>query len=758
MFGGVLFLREKNPAFVLGLFDTGLITARILARSGVSVTGFDYKDDTLGFYSREFKSKVCPYPLDEKALLDFLLLEARDHELKPVLFPASDRFVAFLAKYQDVLAPHYLMNGVALEQAHLILSKSAQGNFVRNLGYSVPRSFTFQEGAQIGEILSQLSLPLYIKPEDVFLWQKYFNSKGMRVNSREELRVIWKKLQETKLKVVLQEIIPGDTKNNFEISGYISTKGEVFGPFVMQKLRQFPLDLGTGTLGLSTHHPELEKLTLDLWSKLKLKGFLNTEWKLDIRDGSYKYIETNIRVWQQIGFADACGWNFPLEQMKDLVSKEAMVKNPYAINQYWIDPLRDAFSVLWNWNEGRRINPLYFFVLLRAKARGVFSWRDPWPGLRAYVFNKTPIALAMHIGKVLFQKANKGILFMYSGKGLKHLLLCTGIPTYLSKRRNYIYVFNYHRVRGEYINPDFDESSFGITAEQFEEQMAWVTKNFHVLSEQDLISTKKNGIGNVKQSNKKPLAMITFDDGYADNYKIAYPILKKNKLPATFFIPTKIFQERKLGWWDIISYYLKHAKKEIFIFRGDTFDISKASKAAMEKIIIMLKQTPELKIGDFLQELKLATNSNDPLEEFQDAELMTWAQLKEMQQNGMSIGAHSHSHKILSQLSLAEQKEEIIGCKNILEKNLNTKIESFAYPVGMYSHFYQETKKIIEHAGFSLAYSFMTGAARANHLDFYDIQRVYAPGDMDSFILGCAFPEWFFRNRSGISVPRKMNE
>src|SRR5947207_792835 len=118
-------------------------------------------------------------------------------------------------------------------------------------------------------------------------------------------------------------------------------------------------------------------------------------------------------------------------------------------------------------------------------------------------------------------------------------------------------VFNYHRIppAADFTTP-FDEGVFGPQLAIFEEQIAWLKRNLRLLSEPELIDIIDSG-----KYPSDPCALITFDDGYIDNYTLAYPLLKRHAAPAIFFIPTRLIAAGEVGWWDSIAYLVKKSGK-----------------------------------------------------------------------------------------------------------------------------------------------------------------------------------------------------
>src|SRR5260370_1733890 len=112
--------------------------------------------------------------------------------------------------------------------------------------------------------------------------------------------------------------------------------------------------------------------------------------------------------------------------------------------------------------------------------------------------------------------------------------------------RGKLIVFNYHRIAPDartFTTP-FDEGVFGPPPSIFEQQVAWLKRNMRLLSERELIGIIDSG-----RHPSEPCALITFDDGYLDNYTLAYPILNRLGAPAVFFLPSHLIVSRTPGLW-----------------------------------------------------------------------------------------------------------------------------------------------------------------------------------------------------------------
>lgn len=306
------------------------------------------------------------------------------------------------------------------------------------------------------------------------------------------------------------------------------------------------------------------------------------------------------------------------------------------------------------------------------------------------------------------------------------------------KNKNQLIIFNYHRLKSQNRSMIFDDKVFGPDAERFRHEMSWIKKETQILSEDELIDIIYN-----KKEMKGIYSMVTFDDGYIDNFEIAFPVLKEFGIPATFFIPTWHLSERKLGWWDIVAYLIKNSNKKEFVFREKTFHLNK-KRVVIDYLTSKLKNMEPTRVEDFLNDLSLALEVELPTLELQSRELMTWDHLRKMKKEKMSIGSHTHEHIILSRQSLPDLKNQLQKSIEILEREMGEKINSISYPVGEYEHFDYETKRISKELGFKIGFSYRTGINQLDSIDPFDVKRISFAPYWPNLDLALAFPKRAF--------------
>lgn len=245
--------------------------------------------------------------------------------------------------------------------------------------------------------------------------------------------------------------------------------------------------------------------------------------------------------------------------------------------------------------------------------------------------------------------------------------------------------------------------------------------------------------------------IITFDDGYADNYCDAMPILKYYDTPATFFVVTgRIGREREY-WWDELDGLLLHRgvlpeKLELTI-DGDTWcwDLQEAAHYGeqdytrsrnwnvLEKDVPTRRQHIYRTLCQLLQPLPETKQQKviDDLLNWAGLEptyrathrILTEKELKDLAHCHLAeIGAHAMSHTVLSRLKLDVQKGEVSKSKLKLEEIIGKPVNSFSYPFGTQSDYTDETVELVKEAGFNCACSNFEGVVHPN-IDAFQLPR-----------------------------------
>jgi len=291
--------------------------------------------------------------------------------------------------------------------------------------------------------------------------------------------------------------------------------------------------------------------------------------------------------------------------------------------------------------------------------------------------------------------------------------------------RNKLIVLNYHRVRpnDSDFTTAFDDGVYTLNMDEFTRQIKWLKQNTLTLSERELIDCYRDG-SFVPPKTSIPCVVITFDDGYRDNYTLAYPILKFYEIPAILFVATQMINTRQIPWWDVIAYLIKRCSKSFITFDGRQFPMGDQKREAITFFQLLMKQEQYEHTKYLLSDLSEACEVAPPDSDLQDMEILTWDEIREMAQNHIAIGSHTHTHRVLSTINPSSQKEEMILSKLIIEENIGKPVLSISYPVGELCYITEETADIAASSGYAIGFTTNTGVNYWKSIQLYTIKRI----------------------------------
>jgi predicted ATP-grasp superfamily ATP-dependent carboligase len=148
-------------------------------------------------------------------------------------------------------------------------------------------------------------------------FRRVFKRQSFRCETRAELDEAWERA--SPYDPLVQELIPGGDEELYSLGSYLSADGEALGLFCGRKLRQTPPGVGTARVGEAVWVDEVVEQGLALVRGLGVRGIAQTEFKRDPRDGVFKLMEVNPRLWQWHGLAAACGVDLPRIAYWDLL-------------------------------------------------------------------------------------------------------------------------------------------------------------------------------------------------------------------------------------------------------------------------------------------------------------------------------------------------------------------------------------------------------------------------------------------------------
>ncbi len=324
-----------------------------------------------------------------------------------------------------------------------------------------------------------------------------------------------------------------------------------------------------------------------------------------------------------------------------------------------------------------------------------------------------------------------GLNFAGKREWLARGLLWSGVTSLLSQipSRDSLLVLNYHRI-GDPNDDLFDPGVFSATADQFNDQISHLKRSASLVTLEEALEFV-SGAGAAKGTACRCRVLITFDDGYRDNYDVAYPILRSQGVQGVFFLATSMVGSNAVPWWDRVAWLMKTAQRRRFTLRlsGEIaapaelrVDIDRNGLPESLQAVLKLYKTqenldPARLIRQLIEEAK-AEEVPETARRF-----LSWDEAREMSRGGMAIGSHTQSHAVLAQMSPPRQFEELSGSRAILKEQLGAEVDVLAYPVGHRDSFSEETERLAQEAGYRGAFSHYGGINLRGTTSAFDIKR-----------------------------------
>jgi len=268
-------------------------------------------------------------------------------------------------------------------------------------------------------------------------------------------------------------------------------------------------------------------------------------------------------------------------------------------------------------------------------------------------------------------------------------------------------VLNYHRVNDPN-KENFDSFRPNVSASPiaFKQQMEYLSKWFNVVSISDVVEWL-----HAKKSLPNYAALITFDDGYLDNYTYAYPILREYNFPAIIFLASGHIGTNTPFFWDLATYCFFYTTQDCVIFPDGS---ERSWKNEQEKKSISIAWVESMKTlsneekQKWVDELPIKLNISIPHNYFKNL-MVNWDQVREMSSNGIDFGGHTITHPILSRISHEQARLEIEGSKSRIELETGKPVLGFAYPNGMKQDINAEIEALVIKAGYQAAFTLLNG-------------------------------------------------
>lgn len=368
-------------ALVTGADYRGLGIVRSLGRRGIPVWVLREEGHSLGAASRyATHSKRWP-AVDALGQAEFLANLAISNGLKNwTLFPTTDELVMLVARHHETLAKHYRLTTPPWEKLQWVCDKRLLHRLAQNVGVNQPWTAFPRSREELRSL--QCKFPVILKPALRLGFNRFTKDKAWPANDRGSLQ---DRYDEASALVgpemtMVQEIVPGWGEAQFSYAA-LCKKGRPIASMVARRVRQFPMDFGRFSTYVETvDEPRVVEPAVRLLEATEFTGIVEVEFKKDSRDGQYKVLDVNPRVWGWHTLGQRAGVDFP-HLLWLLTNGQSIPEMHGRVGERWMRFSADLPMAIYEILKGRLSVWEYLRSLRVPLESAIFAWDDPLPGL-----------------------------------------------------------------------------------------------------------------------------------------------------------------------------------------------------------------------------------------------------------------------------------------------------------------------------------------------------------------------------------------
>ncbi len=298
----------------------------------------------------------------------------------------------------------------------------------------------------------------------------------------------------------------------------------------------------------------------------------------------------------------------------------------------------------------------------------------------------------------------------------------TAVERLLPPRPTALTVLTYHRVDTLDARPDLLPSLISASPERFAEQMRLIASLYQPVS----IAAVLQALDGMALPPRALL--VTFDDGYRDFARHAWPVMRALGIPATLFVATSFAEEpSRRFWWDrvwaamVSTARTEPLRSSLGTIRLGTTEERRASFAqARAEIKALPHDVAMTEVDQLVADLGEAPRSPSPA-------VLGWDELRALAAEGVTLAPHTRSHALLDRLSLERATEEISGSTADLERVVGAVPRVFAYPSGAHGG---DAVEAARRAGMTLAFTTLRGGQDLRRVDPLRLRRINVGGQV----------------------------
>ncbi len=313
---------------------------------------------------------------------------------------------------------------------------------------------------------------------------------------------------------------------------------------------------------------------------------------------------------------------------------------------------------------------------------------------------------------------------LYSASSLPHV-----------RHRGRVAILTYHRVvSDQMVRDDCIQPGMYVRGQSFEAHIAYLRKRFDIISLDELLDLWRTN----RLKSHRSYCVITFDDGWSDNYQFAFPVLMKYRIPATIFLATDFIGTARWFWPDQMIFLLEKARehtskaadrKAVSTVLAETIGVTLSAADGVfyhaksgdpidpDAIIEFCKGVEVDSVSQIIDRLSRALHMDLPTHRL----LLNWDEVREMSGKGVTFGSHSCSHRIMTLIPLDEVRTELIDSQQALLQQGIKPVPVFCYPNG---NFNQDIQALVRECGYHAAVGCAVGLERDRPDDLFALKRI----------------------------------
>jgi D-aspartate ligase len=368
-------------ALVIGSNLRALGIARSLGRRGVeSWLLSSHGDDPVARASRFFARRLR-IPRDPACVADAVMSAAARHRLDGwTLFPTDDEPAAVLARAYEPLAERFAVSFPDWDALRYAYHKRLTHCLAQRVGVAYPWTRYPRNLVEVAEL--GCPFPVILKPNSKPEENRFTRAKAWRAGDRASLMAGWAEAAALvgPAGVIVQELIPGDGEDQYSFAS-LCQEGVALASLIARRTRQYPRDFGhSSSLVETVDVPEVERLGRLIVEALRWNGLIEIEFKRDARDGLYKLLDINGRVWTWHALGPRAGVDFPYLAWR--ISQGLPIEPVRAQpGVRWVRIATDIPSALSAVRAGELSLPAWAASLRGPRQGALLAWDDPLPSL-----------------------------------------------------------------------------------------------------------------------------------------------------------------------------------------------------------------------------------------------------------------------------------------------------------------------------------------------------------------------------------------